>query len=156
MRRKILVVAAVASAAALALWSSPARAQIDVHVVWPADTVRVKFLDLGREGLRLGDRLMGRGPLLDSTETSKVGAGHLDCVAASRITDDPSGPGGVYRCSYLLDLADGDLVLEGLDPHGPGKYTVAVLGGTGAYAAATGSATLIDTASGTEFMIDLG
>lgn len=107
MRRKILVVAAVASAAALALWSSPAGAQIDVHVVWPADTVRVKFLDLGREGLRLGDRLMGRGPLLDSTETSKVGAGHLDCVAASRITDDPSGPGGVYRCSYCLTWPTG-------------------------------------------------
>jgi hypothetical protein len=153
MRRTILVIGVV-GAAALVLWSAPVAAQIDVHVVWPG-TGRVQFLDFRREGLRVGDRLAARGPLLDGTQTSEVGTVHLDCVVASRITDGRSGPGGVYRCSYLLDLTDGDLVLEGLDPHGPGVYTVAVLGGTGAYAAARGDATLTDTESATDFMIDL-
>jgi hypothetical protein len=152
MRRTLLGIGVI-GAAALVLWSTPVGAQIDVHVVWAAG--RMQFLDFGREGLRVGDRLAARGPLLDATQTSEVGTGHLDCVVASRITDGPSGPGGVYRCSYLLDLTDGDLVLEGLDPHGPGVYTVAVLGGTGAYATASGAATLTDTKSRTEFMIDL-
>jgi hypothetical protein len=34
-------------------------------------------------------------------------------------------------------------------------YTIAVLGGTGAYAGATGDATLTDTNTETDFMIDL-
>jgi hypothetical protein len=153
MRRMILVIGVV-GAAALALGSRPVGAQMDVHVVWQG-TGRVQILDFRREGLRVGDRLAARGPLLDATQTSEVGTLHMDCVVASRITDGPSGPGGVYRCSYLLDLTDGDLVLEGLDPHGPGVYTVAVLAGTDAYAAVSGDATLTDTKSGTDFMIDL-
>jgi hypothetical protein len=152
MRRTILVMG-VAGAAALVMLSTPVVAQIDVHVVLQSG--RVKFLDFGREGLRLGDRLATRGPLLDATQTSKVGTAHADCVVVSRITDGRSGPGGVYRCRYLLDLTDGDLVLEGLDPHGPGVYTMAVLGGTGVYAAASGDATLTDTKTETVFMIDL-
>jgi hypothetical protein len=152
MRRTILVMGVV-GAAALVMLSTPVAAQPDIHVVWRSG--RVQFLDFGREGLRVGDRLAARGPLLDATQTSEVGTGHLDCVVVSRITDGPSGPGGVYRCSYLLDLTDGDLVLEGLDPHGPGVYKVAVLGGTGAHAAASGDATLTDTKAETDFMIDL-
>lgn len=154
MRRTILVMGVV-GAAALVMLSTPVAAQIDVHVVWQAGSGRVQFLDFRREGLRVGDRLAARGPLLDATQTSEVGTGHLDCVVVSRITDGPSGPAGVYRCSYLLDLTDGDLILEGLDPHGPGVYTMAVLGGTGVYAAASGDATLTDTQAGTDFMIDL-
>jgi hypothetical protein len=153
MRRTILVMGVVGTAA-LVMLSTPVVAQMDVHVVWQGNG-RVQFLDFRREGLRVGDRVAARGPLLDATQTSRVGTVHLDCVVASRITDGRSGPGGVFRCSYLLDLTDGDLVLEGLDPHGPGVYTVAVLGGTGAYAAASGEATLTDTKAGTVFMIDV-
>ena len=69
-----------------------------------------------------------------------------------RITDVPSG---LYRCSYLLHLANGDLNIEGLDPHGPGTYTFAVLGGHGTYADATGQATLTDSPDGTDMVIDL-
>jgi hypothetical protein len=55
----------------------------------------------------------------------------------------------------VLHLEDGDLVVEGLDPHGPGVYTMAVLGGTGAYARTTGEATLTETDTATDFSIDL-
>ena len=149
MRRTILVMGVV-GAAALVMLSTPVAAQIDVHVVLQPGLV--KGLDFGREWGGVGDRLATRGPLLDATRTSKVGTAHGDCVVVSRI---PSGPGGVFRCSYLLDLTDGDLVLEGLDPRGPGVYTMAVLGGTGVYAAASGDATLTDTKTETDFMIDL-
>jgi hypothetical protein len=141
--------------AAMALWSLPAGAQVDVHVVWPMGTARLQFLDSGGGGLGLGDRLTGRGPLLDATQTNEVGTAHQDCVVMRRITDGPSGPAGLFRCSYLLHLADGDVLVEGLDPHGPGVDTIAVLGGTGAYAGATGDATLTDTNTETDFMIDL-
>ncbi len=151
MRRTVLIL----GVAALVLSASPADAQVDVHVVLPAATMRLQFFDFGRPGLRLGDRLVGRGPLLDATQTSEVGTSHQECVVMRQITDGPDGPGGLYRCSYLLHLADGDLTVEGLDPHGPGVYTMAVLGGTGAYAGATGEATLTDTFTETDFMIDL-
>jgi hypothetical protein len=141
----LIVVGAVLS-------SRPAGAQVDVHAFLPADTFRHRFQDFGDDGLRLGDRLTGRGPLLDASQQSEVGVAYQDCVVMRRITDVPSG---LYRCTYELVLADGSIVVEGLDPHGPGVYTFAVLGGTGAYARATGDATLTDSSSGTEFVIDL-
>jgi hypothetical protein len=64
-------------------------------------------------------------------------------------------PSGLNRCTYELVLADGSIVVEGLDPHGPGVYTFSVLGGTGAYARATGDAALTDSDTGTDFVIDL-
>jgi hypothetical protein len=107
-----------------------------------------------KDGLWLGDRLTARGPLTGPTGASTVGKGHLDCVVQRQITDGPEGPGGLYRCSYLLQLADGDLIIQGLDPHGPGVTTMAVHGGTGAFASATGEATVTDT-DVTEFAISL-
>ena len=44
-------------------------------------------------------------------------------------------------------LADGDIILKGLDPQGEGASEFAVLGGTGTYGTATGEATLTDTES---------
>jgi hypothetical protein len=140
--------------AAVWLTQRPAGAQT-VDLFWPAPH-KVSFLDFEQPGLRLGDRLAARGPLLDGSRTSQAGHGYLDCVVMNRITDDPEGPGGLYWCSAVLRLADGDLTIEGLDPHGPGVYTFAVVGGTGAYAEATGEATLTDASEGTEIVIDLG
>jgi hypothetical protein len=71
-----------------------------------------------------------------------------------RITDDPVG--GLYWCTSVLRLVAGDLTIEGLDPRGPGVYTFAVLGGTGAYAGAVREATLTDGFDGTDIVIDLG
>jgi len=145
----LLVISAMAAAG---IGAPPAGAQGDVHVVWPVETTTQRFLDFQHDGLRLGDRLTGRGPLLDETQSNQVGYAHLECVVMRRITDVPSG---LYRCSYLLHLANGDLNIEGLDPHGPGTYTFAVLGGDGTYADATGQATLTDSPDGTDMVIDL-
>jgi hypothetical protein len=138
------------------IWSSqqPARAQADVHVL--VEPSKGTFLNFQQQGLRLGDRLAARGSLLDPTGTDRVGRHYFECVVMNKITDDPvEGPGGLYWCSYVLRLADGDLTIEGLDPHGPGVYTFAVLGGTGAYAGAVGEATLTDTSDTTDIVIDL-
>jgi hypothetical protein len=156
-RSPVRVATGVIALAALAVvWLFPrgATAQGDVHVFLPA-AQRSVFLDFGRDGLRLGDRLATRGPVLDAMGGSKVGTGHGDCVVARAITDGPEGPGGVYRCSYVLDLADGDLIVEGLDPHGPGVYTFAVMGGTEDYSGARGDVTLTEGFDGTDVVIDL-
>lgn len=152
--RQRLTVASIALVvvAGTLLLSRPASAQVDVHVVWSHETAKYKFLDFGRPGIRMGDRLEARGPLLDATRTSEVGSAYLDCIAMSGIT---APVGGLYRCSYVLHLEDGDLLVEGLDPHGPGVYTMAVLGGTGAFARAIGEATLTETVTETDFSIDL-
>lgn len=151
------VTAAVALLVVVAtvLVAGPADAQGDVHVFTPVAGTHAKYSDFGREGLRLGDRLVTRGPLLDATQTTKVGSFTADCVVVKAITDDQDGPGGVYRCSYLLRVDEGHLIVEGWDPHGPGLYTFSVLGGTEAFAGATGDATLTDVVAGTEFVIDL-
>jgi hypothetical protein len=135
----------------------PAGAQGDVHVFTSGSSTAggIKFFDFRHVGLRLGDRLAARGPLLDGSQGEKVGTFSLDCMVDKPIEDGPEGPSGSYRCSYLLRLAEGDLIVEGLDPHGPGVYTMAVLGGTEAFAGATGDATLTDSDAGTEFVINL-
>jgi len=154
--RSLTVLMILVGIAAIWLTQRPAGAQkTDVTVFWPTPA-KATALNFERPAFRLGDRLAARGPLLDSARTSEVGYAYLDCVVMNKITDDPKGPGGLYWCTAVLRLADGDLTAEGLDPHGPGVYTFAVLGGTGAYAGASGEATLTDGAEGTEWVIDLG
>jgi hypothetical protein len=54
-------------------------------------------------------------------------------------------------------LAEGDLIVEGgLDPHGPGVSTMAVLGGTAAFAGAAGDATVTDGDAGTFGWSEIG
>lgn len=153
--RSVTVFIVLVGIVAVWLTQRPAGAQTDLHVFWPVPP-KTTLLDFDQQGLRLGDRLAARGPLLDGARTSQVGYAYLDCAVMNKITDDPGeGPGGLYWCTAVLRLADGDLTAEGLDPHGPGVYKFAVLGGTGAYAGASGEATLTDGAEGTEWVIDL-
>ena len=86
------------------LFAHPAGAQANVQVVWSHKTAKYKFLDFGSPGIRMGDHLEARGPLLDATRTIEVGSAYLDCIAMSGIT---APVGGLYRCSYVLHLKDG-------------------------------------------------
>jgi hypothetical protein len=138
-----------------AMWPAHAGAQGDIHVFASGEGSRARFLQFDDGALVLGDRLAGRGRLVDPATGNRVGRFFQDCVVMRRITDGPDGPRGLYRCTYELVLADGTVVVEGLDPHGPGVYTFSVLGGTGAYAGAKGEATLTDSFEGTDYVIDL-
>src|SRR5262245_3714671 len=141
--------------ASLLLMAHDAGAQGHVHVFMQEASQRERFLDFDHDGLRQGDRLASRGPVLDGAQAEQVGSQTAECIVVSKITDGPDGPGGTYRCRYLLRLQGGDVLLEGIDPHGPGVYTLAVIGGTGAYAGALGDATLTDSDEGTDFVINL-
>ena len=81
-----------------------------------------------------------------------MGSLYIDCEVVRRITDEPAG---LYMCMIALDLADGTLLLEGLDPAGVGQHELAVVGGTGAYVGATGSATVTDSSNEADIVIDL-
>jgi hypothetical protein len=148
MKSRLIVAAAVVTAAtlgALLIGMQTAGGQTVIHVVLPTDSLKVKFIDVGRNGLRLGDRLAARGALLDETMTDRVGTSFSECLVHRRILDETTG---LYNCTYVLELADGDIVVKGLDPRGPSTTDFAVLGGTGAYAGAIGDATFTDTDDG--------
>ena len=76
---------------------------------------------------------------------------YFECTVMRRIGLEE----GLWRCSYLLRLAEGAIVLEGLDPRGMGASTFAVLGGTKAYRGASGDAVLTDSTEGTDIVITL-
>lgn len=157
--RSLVVFIVLVGIAVIWLTRGPVGAQTNEHVFWTVVGTggRSTFLNVNEPGLRLGDRLAARGPLMDASQTNRVGRAYLDCIIMNEITEDPTGaPSGLYWCTYLLKLAGGDLTIAGRDPRGPGVSAFAVLGGTGAYADASGEATLTDTDEGTEFVIDLG
>jgi hypothetical protein len=122
-----------------------------LHLVLPSESMHARFIDQDQDGLRLADRAAARGPLTDADGT-EVGTAYGDCVVDRRIKDDDTG---LWTCSYVLDLEDGDVIVEGLDPRGSGVYEMAILGGTGAYANASGDATFTDTSEATEMEIRL-
>jgi hypothetical protein len=109
-------------------------------------------VDIGHDGLRLGDRLAGRGRLVDENESEGVGTAYFECLVQKRIV---SLSQGLFNCTYILKLRDGNIILKGLDPRGEGTSEFAVLGGTGTYRTATGDATLTDTSAKTDIVIRL-
>ena len=154
--RSMIVFIVLIGIAAVWLTQRPVGAQTSELVFWSGSGGKATFLNMDQPKLRLGDRLAAKGPLLDASQASQVGRLYLDCVIVNKITDDPGeAPGGLYWCTDLLKLAGGDLTIAGRDAHGPGVSTFAVLGGTGAYAGASGEATLTDSDQGTEFVIEL-
>lgn len=102
---------------------------------------KVSVVDLAHNGLRLGDRISSRAPVLDESQSERVGTAYLQCLVHSRIIDPDRG---LWNCNYVLELADGDIILQGMDPRGPGEYEMAVIGGTGSYSGARGDATFTD------------
>ncbi len=121
-----------------------ANAQGDIHVEIRADSQTERFVDLDDDGLlELGDRVEIRAKLFDAVATDdRVGSAFGTCLVERRITPWVSG---LWRCTYLLRLADGTITVDGLDPAGVGVYELGVTGGTGAYSAANGEATFTDT-----------
>jgi hypothetical protein len=153
MGRVKLVTIGVALAVLTAVWMGAGTASggTSIHVVYPWDTARVAFLDQNRPGLRLGDSVAARGPLLDPTTDQQVGSAYGTCWVARTLIRGQ----GLYDCTYLLKLADGTITLQGLDPHGPGSSPFAVTGGSGIYRDASGDAVFTDSTTATDMQISL-
>ena len=146
MRKTSLVAAAVVAAAVLVLNASLAGGAATLNLVFgPQKETKVVAFDTDGNGLRFGERLVGRGPLRDQTRSERLGTGFAECVVQKRIIDPDVG---LWNCTYTLKLRGGEIILQGLDPRGPGVYEMAVLGGTGAFLRASGDATFTDVGRG--------
>jgi len=147
-----LMVAFVLGVTVVVLGADRASGQADVHVLMPAAEGRGSIIDVvGGPGLSIGDGVASRGPLVDTQSREPAGSVYFECTVMRRIGLEE----GLWRCSYLLRLAEGAIVLEGLDPRGMGASTFAVLGGTKAYRGASGDAVLTDSTEGTDIVITL-
>lgn len=145
MRKTPLVAAAIVGAALLALNASIASGGATLNLVFgPENKTTERAFDTDGNGLRLGERVVARAPLRDEPRGEKLGRGHAECVVMKRIIDPDVG---LWNCTYVLKLDDGEIMLQGLDPRGRGVYDMAVLGGTGAYSGASGDATFTDVGS---------
>jgi hypothetical protein len=153
MRRKLSITLVVLAVAAGVLLTTSASGQTVLHVVFgPQKAIKTAFVDVHRDGLRLGDRASSRGPLVDETQNERLGTAYQQCLVHRRIVDPDRG---LWNCNYVLELADGDIVLQGLDPRGVGVYEMSVLGGTGVYAGATGDATFTDVGTDADAYTDM-
>ena len=133
----------------VALGSDRASGQVEIHVL----------ISTGGEGavvggsrVEIGDELAGHAELVDPASGESAGTAYLECTVMRKIRSDDQG---LRRCNYHLKLADGSIVLQGLDPRGAGASTFAVLGGTKAYRGASGDAVFTDSDLGTDIVITL-
>lgn len=154
-RAAFLATVVLALLAAGVIGGAIATAQGDIHVVVLFGSGSERFVDLDDDGVReLGDRVEFRATLFDAAATDEqVGWAFGTCLVERRITP---GVSGLWRCTYLLKLAEGTITLDGLDPAGPGVYELGVTGGTGAYSAANGEGAFTDTNTSTEMEITFG
>jgi allene oxide cyclase-like protein len=137
---------------AVAQTGNAARPNGTIHVVLPSTGGHVQFFDFAGDGLTLGDRLDVVTPMVNEDQTERVGTAYFDCWlgAATLQTGNP------YDCTYVLRFHDGNITMQGLDPHGTSDVLFAITGGTGAYAGATGQAQHVDSETQTDIYIDLG
>jgi hypothetical protein len=130
--------------------ASPAT--VEIALVMPNDRLVSTRLDFLEDGLTQGDREVFRGRLFDLSETRRMGRVKGECVVVSNRMARTSG---LWRCSYLLELPEGDVIAEGLDSRGPGASVFAILGGTEAYRTVAGDADFVDTPNRTEMYLHL-
>ena len=145
----MLVVGITLAISVVALGSDHASGQTEIHVLVPAGDEGVV---VGGFGFEVGDELVGHAALVDPASGESAGTAYLECTVVRKIRSDDQG---LRRCSYHLKLADGGIVLQGLDPRGAGASTFAVLGGTKTYRGASGDAVFTDSDLGTDIVITL-
>jgi hypothetical protein len=101
------------------------------------------LLDLGEQGISVGDHLLFDDELFSSGES--VGRDGGFCVI-TRV--QPDGPDPLLdECVVTFSLPDGQIVGEGLVSDAP-KKILAITGGTGKYTGASGQLTLEEFGNG--------
>jgi hypothetical protein len=105
---------------------------MDVTFVEHATTDTV--IDLGEEGDSLGDTLAFGNELYDAENTAVVGSSQGQCFR--------SVPSVVWECTWTNILEDGSITVQGPFYDDLRDVELAITGGTGAYAGASGTMTL--------------
>jgi hypothetical protein len=109
-------------------------------------TLQEADLDLGASGPSIGDRFVGSEAAFRDGE--RVGMTGFECIVVQFTPGpDPAGePEAVTaQCVATLSLREGQITAQGLvDFTGPGPFTFAITGGTGAYRTAHGEVELTE------------
>lgn len=105
--------------------------------------------DSSRFRLSAGDELVNRTPLLDRKAGARIGTSYAHAVVVNGRTFGNAS----LQANVVLALRDGTIELVGLV--GAVHRPLAVVGGTGAYEGARGSATEKETGGGAELTIRL-
>ncbi|MGH2596047.1 MAG: allene oxide cyclase family protein [Actinomycetota bacterium] len=135
-----LAIVLVAGLVAQARTTRNTRATV-VHVIEHAKTDTV--IDTGKAGDTTGDLLTWHNKVYDETDTSVAGKDQGECIRIS-----PKQ--GTWECTWITWVAGGSITVEG--PFYDTKDSVlAITGGTGTYADATGSMQLVSKNGGTEY-----
>jgi hypothetical protein len=104
----------------------------DLTVVERATTDTV--VDLGETGDTIGDLLAFGNDLYDAENATTVGRDEGTCFR--------SNPGMAWECTWTNLLSDGSITVQGPFLDSLEDTELAITGGTGAYAGATGTMTL--------------
>jgi hypothetical protein len=99
--------------------------------------------------LSAGDELVNRTPVLDRKGGARIGTSYAHAVVVKGRTFESAS----LQANIVLALRDGTIALAGIV--GATQRPLAVVGGTGTYEGARGSATEKETGSGAELTIRL-
>ena len=99
------------------------------------NTGDLNFVDVGAPGPSIGDRLVFSAQIFD-TNNRPIGRDGADCVIVRLAPSEPPDRQQVVQCTISVQLADGQITVQGL-AQGTENY-FAVTGGTGAYRKARG------------------
>jgi allene oxide cyclase len=114
----------------------------DLTVVERATTDAV--IDIGGTGDTIGDILAFGNDLYDASNAEVVGRDQGSCIRTN--------PGSSWECTWTNLLDDGAITVQGPFPDSLEDSELAIIGGTGEYASATGTMTLHSrNEAGTEF-----
>ncbi|MFN8380025.1 MAG: allene oxide cyclase family protein [Anaerolineae bacterium] len=132
---------AIVGVGGTAAFAPPAK-EVQIVVIEHATTDAVT--DTGAEGDSVGDILTFANEVFDESNTEVVGTDQGYCI---RVVAGVS-----WECMWTIFLADGQMTVEG-PFFDAGPSTLAITGGTGAYANAGGSMELtFNNEDGTEFV----
>ena len=102
--------------------------------------------DTGKKGDSAGDLLTWHNKVYDSTDTSVAGHDQGECTRISPVH-------GSWECTWITWIGPDSITVEG--PFYDTKdSTLAITGGTGAYANATGEMDVVMMNGGTEYAFD--